>query len=302
MSAGMALSRRFWEQCGEPAFRALAPELLDRIAVGLVGEGSECFGFDDELSRDHDWGPGFCVWLEDGELPVHGPLLQAIYDGLPDRFEGYAVKRTPGRVGVFGREAFFRHFLGCIPERPTDWLAVPEYALATCTGGQVFRDPPGRFTQTWQYLRQPPEPVRQKKLAARCVTMLQSGQYNLPRCRRRGDNLAASLAVGEFITAAAGAMLLLNGRWAPFYKWLPASLRALPGPGPELERQLTCLASCPEAAAQDALVTCCCDLVADELRRQGLTALPGSDMQRLGLDIQSHITDEELRRLPVLVG
>ena len=60
---GLELCRQYWENVGKPAFAAACPEVLERAAVGLVGEGSECFGFDDEISRDHDWGPGFCVWL-----------------------------------------------------------------------------------------------------------------------------------------------------------------------------------------------------------------------------------------------
>ena len=36
-------------------------EYEDKIAVGFVGEGSERFGFDDVYSRDHDFGPGFCM-------------------------------------------------------------------------------------------------------------------------------------------------------------------------------------------------------------------------------------------------
>ncbi len=31
-----------------------------RIAVGLVGKGSDCFGFDDVLSQDHDFGTALC--------------------------------------------------------------------------------------------------------------------------------------------------------------------------------------------------------------------------------------------------
>ncbi|MCD8096800.1 MAG: hypothetical protein LUE31_01940 [Lachnospiraceae bacterium] len=65
---GLDLAKRYWEEVGRPRFEAECPQLFTRGAVGLAGEGSECFGFDDEISRDHDWGPGFCVWLSDADM------------------------------------------------------------------------------------------------------------------------------------------------------------------------------------------------------------------------------------------
>ena len=84
---GLELSRLCYEQSGRPALEAQFPELFPRMAAGLAGEGSECFGFDDAFSRDHDWGPGFCLWLNRPDYLAFGPRVQELYDALSSEWE-----------------------------------------------------------------------------------------------------------------------------------------------------------------------------------------------------------------------
>ena len=60
---GLELSEAFYRTHGAPMLQEQFPDLLPLLAVGLTGSGSECFGFDDDLSRDHDFEPGFCIFL-----------------------------------------------------------------------------------------------------------------------------------------------------------------------------------------------------------------------------------------------
>ena len=90
---GLELSRAYWEKCALPLFRRELPAFLERAAVGLVGEGSECFGFDDEISQDHDWGPGFCLWLPEGEWAEWQDAVEALLARLPDTYEGFPAHR-----------------------------------------------------------------------------------------------------------------------------------------------------------------------------------------------------------------
>ena len=60
---GIELARTYWEAYGIPMIREQFPEWEGQIAAGLTGSGSECYGYDDEVSADHDFGPEFCLFL-----------------------------------------------------------------------------------------------------------------------------------------------------------------------------------------------------------------------------------------------
>ena len=55
---GFELSERFFQEIGLPAIEQQLPECVPRLAVG-VGLGSQAHKYDDDVSRDHGWGPGF---------------------------------------------------------------------------------------------------------------------------------------------------------------------------------------------------------------------------------------------------
>ncbi len=231
---GLMLSERYYFAHGKPALEAAFPALLPRLAVGLVGEGSECFGFDDEQSRDHDFGPGFCLWLTKEDDIAYGAELRALYAALPGEFLGVPPRTegalSAGRVGVLELSAFYRRLLG-VSDAPEDerlWMQLEESMLATATNGRVFADPLGEFSAIRERLRYYPERVRRRKIARQLGRMSQAGQYNLARCLRRGDYAAAYLCTAECVKAAVSLVYLLNRRYMPFYKWAMRGLRELP--------------------------------------------------------------------------
>lgn len=230
---GLELAQLYYEVYGKPMIEEKYPGYRGRIAAGLVGHGSECLGFDDEISRDHDFGPGFCLWLSGEDYARIGERLQADYERLPQEFLGFSGRNTSpqggGRVGVFETGAFYRGLIGYerAPEKLIQWLYVPEEALAGAVNGKVFADPLGEFTQIRESLSYYPEDVRLKKLARRLAVMAQSGQYNFPRAGKRGDLGAVYFSLAEFCRAAVSAVYLLNRVYAPFYKWQMAGMDRL---------------------------------------------------------------------------
>ncbi|NMA54203.1 MAG: DUF4037 domain-containing protein, partial [Bifidobacterium sp.] len=201
-----------------------------------------CYDFDDELSHDHDFGPGFCLWLTDEDYAAIGARLQADYESLPDTFMGFGPKsqtaRAQGagrRVGVFRIGAFFESITGYRQappsDRPHEWLMLDEPTLAAATNGEVFADPLGAFSKTRQGFKLMPEDVRLSLISRRLGMIAQAGQYNLPRMLQRGDGAAAWCAINEFAEAVASLVFLINtpvsAGYMPYYKWRFAALRRL---------------------------------------------------------------------------
>lgn len=255
--SGLKLARAFWTQVGKPMLSAKYPQYGSRIAVGLVGHGSECYGFDDAYSQDHDFGPRFCLWLSDEDYAAIGEQLQADYDALPRDFsidaQGHAVfstntsaiatpspitpraQGTNRRDGVFRIGDFFESITGyrTAPAQtsPHEWLMLDEATLAAATNGEVFADPTGQFSKTRQGFKDMPDDVRLALISKRLGMIAQAGQYNLPRSLKRGDGAAAWLSIHEFVNTASSLVFLINvpmvAGYLPYYKWQFAALRKL---------------------------------------------------------------------------
>ena len=86
---GLRLAKAYYEAYGKDMLENNFKEVKDRIAVGLVGEGSECFMVDDEVSWDHDFEPGFCLWITKEDERAFGFKLERAYAKLPNTFEGF---------------------------------------------------------------------------------------------------------------------------------------------------------------------------------------------------------------------
>lgn len=305
---GLELAEKYFTRYGLPFLEDRFHPYRNRIAAGLVGDGSDCYGFDDELSRDHDWGPGFCLWLTREDFQVIGLDLAAAYQSLPKTFMGFSREESSwgqNRVGVHEISAFYRTFIGYdhMPATLTEWLSIPENALAACTNGAVFRDPLGEFSR-WRetLLGFYPEDVRRKKIASRCMTSAQSGQYNLPRCLKRGDTFAVQYAETKFCADIISTVFLLNRRYTPFYKWMHRSLRTLPILGDTISSLITELVKGKDTGRKIDLVEAISSQIISELKREGLSDADSDFLLDHGPRVQSGIVDPDLRKKNVWIG
>ena len=306
---GMGLAEAFYHEFGQPMIREQFPEYEKYMAIGLVGEGSECFGYDDALSESHDFGPGFCIWLPDSIYQSVGARIQQAYDQLPKTYRNQFRAETEegsGRVGVFSISEFYRKYTGCadIPKDAVEWLFVPETSLATVTNGKIFVDHCGEFSRIRSgLLNFYPKDIYLKKLAARMAMMSQSGQYNYMRCMKRGEYGAAYLSCGEFIKNTVSTVYLLNKSYMPFYKWMlrgMGKLERLKEIKPMLE-QLAATPDLPEHGERKAeLIESVCIKVRDELKHQGLISGTDAFLNSHCRDLMSRINDPRIKGLPVM--
>ncbi|MBQ7642325.1 MAG: DUF4037 domain-containing protein, partial [Clostridia bacterium] len=233
---GIEISEKFYNEYGAALLDGEFKDIKDKIAVGLFGSGSECFGFDDDTSRDHDFDAGFIIVLpSEAEVDEKRAFaLERAYSKLPDEFMG--LKRSKinpvggNRRGVIRAERFFTEKVGRADGliEGDEWFSVPESFLAEAVNGKVFFDGSGVFSGVRDYLSSYPKAVFLKKLAGNILLAGQAGQYNYARCLTRG-NAEAQMCVYEFVDKAMNAAFLLGGVYRPYYKWAFKALSQVEG-------------------------------------------------------------------------
>ena len=187
---GLDRSRALFEDHVMPKIREELPEVIPLLAAGLVGEGSECFGYDDEISLDHDAETRICLWLDEEHFFRYEGYLRQILENLSVELSGRTSLLQGWRSGVFEIGRFYEQLIH-VSDRPASnnvWLEIDETSLAAAVNGEVFLDTYGAFTKIRnKLLEHYPQDVFLFKLARECAVCAQTGQYNYIRAVKRKD-------------------------------------------------------------------------------------------------------------------
>lgn len=310
---GIELSKAYFEAFGKEMLETHFDDVLPLLAIGLVGSGSDCYGYDDEISQDHDFEPGFCIFLPDESLVDRKTefLLERAYARLPKEFMGMtrsALNPVGGnRHGVIRMGDFFLQKVGSPDGRLSleQWFSVPEHGLLEATNGEVFCDEAGQFSAIRERLAYFPDEVRLKKLAGHLLLMGQAGQYNYNRCIARGETAPAQLAIFEFVKSSVHCIYLLNKAYMPYYKWWFKGLErfsVLGGLAEDLEHLISSGNTAKEAKEKSDNIEQICAAVSEELLSQGLSQLKSPEMERQAYAVNEKIKDNHIRTLHILQG
>lgn len=320
-------------ECGLPMLKTEFPDLVGKIAVGLIGAGSECFGYDDLVSTDHDFDPGFLIFIGNDIDDDTKFKLERAYAKLPRTYMGYerAVMSPVGgnRRGVKRVSEFLKEKTGTEDGKLNtyDWLNIDEEYLAEITNGEIWIDDNRIISNTRLRLSTFPEDIKLKKLAGSILLMAQSGQYNYERCISHDELGAARLALYEFVNAAMHTTYLLNEVYMPYYKWRFRGLRDLSWPknfkvkselnyieGIEddsvvempFEKMLISLLNVSDEKMFSSKITRDIDLIAnvliERLKYEKLSDKNEVFLERHAYEINNKIKDVDIRNMNILAG
>ena len=255
----------------------VAPLVGDVLhSAALLGWGSDVLGFDTPRSTDHGWGPRLQLFVGADEVAAVDALLEEElpegYGGWPVRF-GWDDHPVTKRVEVVELGGWLEERLGYDPSRTLtyrDWLTTPQQLLLEVTAGAVFHDGLDELRRLRERLQWYPHDVWLWLLACQWRRLDQEEPF-VGRTAEVGDELGSRILAARIVRDLIRLAFLLEGRYAPYGKWLGTAFRRLDAYasiGPALAAAL-------DAAALEARESALLEAVRELARRHnalGLTA------------------------------
>jgi hypothetical protein len=207
-------------------------------AAALIGHGSEVLGYDDERSRDHQWGPRVQLFVR--EPGAAEDIRRTLAEELPTRTAGFpthfgpteekgTVVITETEIGPVDHRAeivvladYLRGGLGVDPLQgftTTDWLSTPSQRLLELTAGDVFVDPIGDLTRLRELLAFYPHDVWLLVMAGHWRRVAQLEHF-VGRTGSIADELGSRLIAAWLVRDLMRLALLQERRYPPHWKWL----------------------------------------------------------------------------------
>lgn len=240
---GMALCAAYYQECVAPILERCFPNLA--YSAGLVGPGSDVLGYDDEVSRDHDWGPRLYLFPEDYSEELKEDLNKALKENLPRVFRGFNVGfAAPGEDGTTTMTAtdeafrplvwimpfstFLTEQIGC-PNAddisPAEWLAFSEHKLLTLARGKFFRDDLN-LDREMKKLAAYPRDVWLYLLFSDWCAVSEERAF-VKRTAVRDDDIGSRLITARIAHRLMHLAFLYERKFAPYGKWFGTAFREL---------------------------------------------------------------------------
>jgi Domain of unknown function (DUF4037) len=292
-----------------------------RYAAGRLGSGSDVLGFDDEMSRDHDWGCRLTVLVGGGDrdaVPEIRALLErelpGSYRGLPVRFPLTWDSSLSHKIEIATVAEFALSRLGVDPTAElaaADWLILTGQSVLEVTAGPVFADQAGELTAVRATLRWYPPDIERYVLAAGWQRLSQQMPM-VGRTGERGDQLGSRLLSAQLAGDLVWLAFALSRRWPPYAKWRGTAFHTLPV-ATELAGPLTAATTAPDWRDRESGLAEACELLLAAQRARGLPApaaavIPFFDRPYRTVDdaiskaLLADIKDPGVARLPAGIG
>jgi hypothetical protein len=312
---GGELARRFHADVVAPMLAAAMPRL--RYAAGRLGSGSDVLGFDDAMSRDHDWGCRLTLLVDDADRDAVPQISHLLENDLPDTYLGYPVRfpvtwdaSIRHNIEVATVAAFAAGRLGVDPTGDLsvlDWLVLTGQSVLEVIAGPVFTDRTDGLAPVRTLLRWYPPEIERYVLAA-AWRRLSEEMPMVGRTAERGDESGSMLLSGRLAGDVIGLAFALSRQWQPYPKWRGTAFRAL-DLAAGLAGPLTTATTAPDWRARESGLAEACEVLLSAQRARGLPApsaavTPFWDRPYLTVDeavsaaLLADVGNPELRRLP----
>jgi len=313
--SGGDLSRRFHAEVVAPLLAQAMPRLW--YAAGRLGSGSDVLGFDDALSRDHDWGCRLTLLVDEADRDAVPQISQLLERELPESYRGYPVRfpvtfnPSPGhKVEVATVAGFAASRLGVDPTGALsvlDWLVLTGQSVLEVIAGPVFADRTAWLARVRAVLRWYPPDIERYVLAAAWQRLSQEMPM-VGRTADRGDDFGSRLLSARLAGDLMWLAFALSRQWPPYPKWRGTAFQAL-GIAADLADPLTAAVTAPGWRGRENGLAAACEVLLTAQRARGLPA-PASAVIRFwdrpyrSIDqavpqaLLADITNPDLARLP----
>lgn len=255
--SGRELSRRFYQEQVRPVLHIDFSGLPHSAA--LLGPGSEVLGFDDEMSKDHNWEPRVLLFLQDGDWARYGEAVErSLTEKLPERYAGHPTQFSVSTLRAFLQEHLDLDIDSGIEAR--DWLTLPEQRLRMITAGAVYHDEVGLQALRDRLAYYPHDVWLYLLIAA--WWRLHPEANLMGRAGFVGDELGSRVIASQLVHDLMHLCFLLEKQYAPYAKWFGTAFSLLKSASSLAPVLQTVLNAGTWSERQDALATAYQDVAA----------------------------------------